>query len=142
MNYVTGCIILISIYARMEERGYAGMNLYGFYEIIESDYQTVLDRFCSQEAILARFLLRFPEDQTFQELADAVRKGDGPLTESRAHALKGVAANLGFERLREICGELVVCVRRDRLEAIPEIFERVETEYGHVCHAIRMMIEE
>lgn len=142
MNYVTNCIILISLYARTEEGRCMRMNFHGFYETIGSEYQPVLDRFCNQEAILRRFLLRFPEDCTFQELAGAVREGDSPRIESRAHALKGVAANLGFEQLKELCGELVVCVRNDRLEAVPEIFGRVETEYEHVCHEISMMIEE
>lgn len=118
------------------------MNLQKFYVAIKSEYQPVMERFCSQEALLGKFILRFPEDKTFGEITAAVSDGDYPQVESRAHALKGVAANLGFEQLKEACGELVLCVRNDQPENIPGIFGRVETEYGIVCRAISEMTEE
>lgn len=118
------------------------MNLQNLYTAIASEYQPVLERFCNQEAILRKFVLRFPEDKTFQELAAAVEAGDYPQIEGRAHALKGVAANLGFEQLTENCGELVLCVRNNQPENISDLFGQVEAAYGTVCHAIGNMTEE
>lgn len=117
------------------------MNLEKLYGTIGSDYQTVLERFCGHDEMLAKFVKSFLRDNTFQNLTEAAGKPDYPEIESRAHALKGVAGNLGFERLHAACGELVSCVRFDRLDEVPENFRKVEMEYGIVCNTIQDMME-
>lgn len=117
------------------------MNLKKMYETIGSDYQIVLERFCGHDEMLAKFVKVFVGDDTFQHLADAAGKLDYPEIESRAHALKGVAGNLGFERLHVACGELVSSVRFDRLDEVPENFRKVEKEHGTVCDTIKNLME-
>lgn len=117
------------------------MDLKKLYETIGSDYQTVLDRFCGHDEMLAKFVGVFVGDDTFCHLTDAALKLDYPEIESRAHALKGVAGNLGFERLHVACGDLVSSVRFNRLEEVPENFRKVEKEYGIVCGTIKDMME-
>ena len=117
------------------------MNLKKLYETIGSDYQTVLERFCGHDEMLAKFVKVFVGDDTFRHLTDAAGELNYPEIESRAHALKGVAGNLGFERLHVACGELVSSVRFDRLDEVPENFRKVVKEYGTVCDTIKDMME-
>lgn len=117
------------------------MDLRKLYAAIDSEYQTVLDRFCGHEEMLAKFVGVFLDDPTFGNLADAAAKLDYPEVESCAHALKGVSGNLGFERLHTACGELVSSVRFNRLDEVPENFRKVEMEYGIVCDTIKEMME-
>lgn len=118
------------------------MKLREFYEQIGSDYQPVLDRFLGDERILEKFVRRFLEESTFGQLEEAVQKQDYQAVECEAHALKGVCANLGFERLREVCGELVSCVRENRSQDVTEDFPRVAEQYGIVCKAIKKGMDQ
>ena len=47
-----------------------------------------------------RFLRLFPLDDSFPRLSEALGRGDVQTAFRAAHTLKGVAANLGLERLR------------------------------------------
>ena len=54
--------------------------------------------------LLAKFHARLPDE--IDQMAAAVAAGDGPLIASLAHRLKGAAANLSAEPLREAASEL------------------------------------
>lgn len=112
------------------------IDIKNLYEMIGSDYRTVLERFSGHEDILVKFVGAFLDDVTFGHLAEAVKDRNDPEIESQAHALKGVSGNLGFERLHMACGELVSCVRFDRLDEVSENYRKVEEEYGIVCKVI------
>lgn len=49
-----------------------------------------------------RFLRLFPLDDSFPRLSEALGRGDVQTAFRAAHTLKGVAANLGLERLRSL----------------------------------------
>lgn len=113
-----------------------GMEIKTLYETIGSDYCTVLERFCGHDNMLAEFAVDFLNDTTVKNLAEAIRTLNYQDIERQAHALKGVSGNLGFERLYQACGELVFCVRCDRLDEVPEKYQKVEEAYTTVCKAI------
>lgn len=101
------------------------------------DYPTTLARFSGNEALLRRFLLRFPSDATFSQLEAAQAAGDLPAVERTAHTLKGVAANLGLSELQNVCDQLVQAVRRGDTAAIPALYRQVET----VHHAVVELLQ-
>lgn len=117
------------------------MNLMELYVTIGSNYQTVLDRFGGHDVLLAKFVGSFLDDATYLKLVDAVQTLDGQAIESHAHTLKGVAGNLGFERLYAACGDLVSSVRYGRLDEIPDHFQKVSQEYETICEEIKNMIK-
>ena len=87
----------------------------GLKEVMEElgmDYEGVLNRFGGSSALAERILRKFPNDPSFAGLQEAVKteNGDGMLT--YAHTLKGVAGNLGFERLYEACQNTVYVFSR------------------------------
>lgn len=103
-----------------------------FYEQIGSDYDTVIQRFCNNEAMLSKFVLSFPDDPTYGNLTAAIESGDYQSIESQAHGLKGVSANLGFDKLMEACSKIVECVRKDETENIPQHFLKAKEEYEKI----------
>lgn len=115
------------------------MELRQLYESIGTNYQDVLARFCNDAEMLGTFVKSFAGDCTYQELTAVVNGADYKEIESKAHVLKGVAANLGFERLQAACSEVVLCVRENRNEEACDKFHRVEEEYAKVMEGLRML---
>lgn len=91
--------------------------------------------------LLERFVKKFPNDKTFEELDAAVgdkRYGD---VERSAHTLKGIAANLGFQYLSDLSAEVVNLVRSDHYDKdnIGIAFSRVAEEYEKVVSCVNRL---
>ena len=82
--------------------------------------------------MIQRFLMRFPQDPTFSELCQAMEAGDREAAFRCAHTLKGVCANLGFDRLLGSAGRLTEALRAET-ESMPEdaaaLLESVRRDY-------------
>lgn len=113
------------------------MRLENFYHTIGSDYAMLLERFCNNESLLDKFVNTFPDDPVFSFLKEAVDTADYGAVENYAHALKGVAANLGFDSLQAACSALVSSVREGHPEDIPEHFEKTQREYLFIIDEIQ-----
>ena len=100
------------------------------------DLEGTLRRFGGSQMMLERFLKKFPQDPTFGKLAEAAGNGDLPGIETAAHALKGVAGNLGFTALYESCSSLVAAVRAGETKEVDGLWETVRAEYQAVVSAI------
>ena len=66
-----------------------------------------LERFMGNEALMMRFLLRFPGDGNFSLLRQAMARGDVSGAFEAAHALKGVTGNLAAAQDRMAALEAV-----------------------------------
>lgn len=112
------------------------MGLKEVMEEIGMDYEGVLNRFGGSSALAERLLRKFPNDPSFAGLQEAVKteNRDGMLT--CAHTLKGVAGNLGFERLYEASQNMVACLRADDLTGAEKAYGLVEAEYQRVLNGI------
>ena len=51
------------------------MTLKEFYEQIDSDYKDVIKRLCDEDMI-KKFVFKFPEDPTFNDLTDGLKEND------------------------------------------------------------------
>lgn len=96
-------------------------------------------RFSNNEMLLRKFLQKFPSDQTFHKLEEAVKQEDYAAIETAAHTLKGVAGNLGFTALYDQSAALVLAVRQKELEQIEPLFRQIETEYQRVLTAMKQI---
>lgn len=108
-------------------------------ELGQENYSAVKDRFCGNENLLAKFVVKFLQDPTFQNLEGSVNEGDRQGIEMNAHTLKGVAGNLGFCVLQSVCADLVDCIRSGNDDQIPELFERVKSTYMNIIHVIEKL---
>lgn len=74
------------------------MTIQECYKKMGADYQEVLGRL-HNEAMIGKFVRMFLQDDSFQILEEALRRGDVKEAFRGAHTLKGVCQNLGFSNL-------------------------------------------
>lgn len=104
-------------------------------ECLGINIEQVLNRFCNNEALLRRFICKFPQEKTYQSFKDAFLSADLKLAEQHAHTLKGIAANLGFEALCEKCSVMVAELRGAR-SCLDNKFEAINKEYARITDRI------
>ena len=73
------------------------MTLQEFYDRIGGDYKATISRLPS-EALIKKFVLKYPGDPSFNQLKDALAAQDWELAFRASHTLKGVAQNLGMRK--------------------------------------------
>jgi signal transduction histidine kinase/DNA-binding response OmpR family regulator len=102
----------------------------------------LLDRLGGNEVLARRVVHRFLDDipQQIARLAQAVAAADAEATRDAAHAIKGAAANVGGERLREVCWRIEQCGRSGDVmsaaAAAPEVsesFQALEPDLRSFC---------
>lgn len=111
------------------------------YELADADYNDVMNRLGS-EALVKRFAVKFLQDRSYQELAEAMEAQDAERAFRAVHTLKGVCANLGFKKLQEVSSELTEKLRGRELEGSGPLYEAVKVQYARVIGAITQLAEE
>ncbi|MDE7168335.1 MAG: Hpt domain-containing protein [Clostridia bacterium] len=91
------------------------MTLEKFYEKIGGNYADTISRLMTEERIL-RFVRKFPADDSFNALKDALVRGSQEEAFRAAHTLKGVAQNLGFTALYEKASAVTEVLRGGSLD--------------------------
>lgn len=114
------------------------MNIEECYRRLGGDYSQVLLRLPSG-SLVKKFIIKFLDDGSFAGLCQAMSQGDRAVAFREAHTLKGVCANLGFEKLRQSASELTEILRPETAE-IPASagvqLERVRLDYQCTVDAI------
>lgn len=106
-------------------------------EVAGTDVPVTLDRFINNEALYKKFLVKFLQDTTFDNLQKAVEEGNLSSAFSYAHTLKGVSANLGLEFL---CHKLTIItdhLRNMQTDHIAAEMEEISEQYQRACELIR-----
>ena len=101
-----------------------------------ADYQEVLGRLYN-EAMICKFVRMFLQDDSFQILEEALRRGDVKEAFRGAHTLKGVCQNLGFDALYAPASALTEALRGGTLDGADTLFPPVEKEYQRVVAALK-----
>ena len=90
-----------------------------------------LHRFGGNQEIYEKFLMKFPENESYKQMLDAIEKQDVEAAFQASHALKGVAGNLSLEKLYQAILPLVEEFRAGRMEQtgalLPPVKEAYET---------------
>lgn len=105
------------------------------YEILGGSYSEIFGRFKS-EALIKRFLLMFPKDQSFNELTAALSANDVKTAFRAAHTLKGVCANLSLTQLHNSACEITEMLRSENLDEAKEFFPVVKADYELTLNTI------
>lgn len=111
------------------------MQLKEFYNQIGSRYEDVLSRIPS-EGILKKFIHKFVDDPSYNELKAALDAGDWAVAFREVHTLKGVAQNLGLDRLGEAASQLTEVMRGKAEAPDPALVQAVDTAYTEVVSMI------
>lgn len=94
-----------------------------------ADVDTAVNRFMGNEALYIKFLKKFEQDESFANIEKYVAEKNSEEIFKAAHTLKGVAANLGLDRIAQNASDVVEIFRgktqfddaeTSRLDAIME----------------------
>lgn len=107
-----------------------------FYRRIGTDGAQVTARL-GGEAMTSRFIQRFASDGSYNALMAALDAGQGQEAFRAAHTLKGVAANLGFERLWAAASALTEQLRGGTVTGeTAALADAVSAQYAQVTAGI------
>lgn len=101
------------------------------------DYNTTLERFMGKEDLYHKFLIKFLDDDNFNQLEGFLNDKKVEEAFKCAHTIKGLCGNLGFENLLEVDIPLVEILRAGSLESVDELFEDLKKRYDSLCDIIK-----
>lgn len=104
--------------------------------LCETDIDGVMRRFSGDEALYMTCLNGFLDDPTMDELNAAIENGAWDEAFTAAHALKGLAGNMGFVPLFHASAELVILIRAGRTGEVDASFAEVKRCYGQITSTI------
>ena len=99
------------------------------------DVDEALERFMGSEAMLERFLKKFPADRGFAALTAALEEGDREGAVSAAHTLKGLCGNLSIKPLFAGFERQVALMRAGDWDAAAMMPQLIE-DYNRAVEAI------
>ena len=115
------------------------MTLSEFYSSLDESLDEVLERL-RMESRVAKYLKLFLSDPSFTELKEAFAGNDAQTAFRAAHTLKGVAANLGLNKLSASSSELTEDLRPGAFTANSQaLFEKVEADYIAAVEGIKQL---
>ena len=119
------------------------MTIQECYLQLGGDYAQAQKRLLS-ESLVRRFITKFLSDDSFAALCRAMEAGQRAEAFRAAHTLKGVCANLSFDRLFASASQLTELLRPEA-DAIPDgadaLLETVRQDYELTVSTIRACLE-
>lgn len=104
----------------------------------ETDVDSSIRRFYGNKEVYISYIREFPEEPTMAVLQKEIQEKAWDNAFEAAHALKGLAGNLGFVPLFHAVGELVLALREKRLNNIEPINEQVVRSYSTIVNVIEL----
>ena len=111
------------------------MTLQEFYAQIGGNYADTVRRLCNESLVL-RFVKKYLANPSFDELCAAVNQADWETAFRAVHTLKGVAQNLGFDRLYAVSVPLTEAMRGGKPLTDPALLTAVEEVQRETVAAI------
>ena len=118
------------------------MTIQECYRLLGGDYDEAL-RGIPSAALIDRFVRKFLDDKSYEQLCEAVGANDRAAAFRAAHTLKGVCANLRFTMLKDSTSALTELLRPDSdnipADVMPAL-DKVTADYQATVGAIRAYI--
>lgn len=102
------------------------------------DVDSALGRFMNNEALLEKFLAKFPADPNHGRLVAAIAAGDREAALTAAHTMKGVCGNLSMPALFELLTRQVAAFRADDWDGAVAMMPELDRMYDGLCTAIAL----
>lgn len=85
------------------------------------DINSAMERFLNNEEMYRSFLRRLPDENTYDNMLEAVRKKEVSYAFDEAHKLKGILGNLALTEAYNKLFDIVECLRRGELPEDSEL---------------------
>lgn len=105
------------------------------------DPESAIERFMGNEALYLKFLLRFPDDENYQNLCRFIEQQDCKNAFIAAHTLKGVCGNLSIKSMEDILKKQVEYLRNGDLEQGQKMMEQLKDGYERINEVINELKE-
>lgn len=106
------------------------------YNTMNGNYEEALRRLMN-DSLIQRFLNKFIDDKSFENLCAAMNARDYEQAFQEAHTLKGVSQNMSFTALSDAVSALTEELRGGKYtEAVPGYFEETKKQYSVVKQTI------
>ena len=112
------------------------MTLKDSYAALGGDYEDVMARLRS-ESLVGKFVLKFPQDQSYPLLLASLEAGNVQDAFRAAHTIKGMCQNLSFTGLAHAASDMTEALRAGDLDRGKALLDRVSQEYRRTVAAIR-----
>ncbi len=101
------------------------------------DWNEILDRFMGNEDLIARFMFKFLNDQSMNDLTKYLAEGNVSEAFKAVHTLKGVGANLGLKGfLTPVC-ELTEILRAGTMDGYEEKYNQIKPKYEELIAILK-----
>lgn len=100
------------------------------------DVDGALERFMGNQALMEKFLKKFPADTNFAKLEEAIRQGNKEDALAASHTLKGVCGNLSMQTMFELMTEQVRLFRADEWQQAVDMMPEVRAAYERILDVI------
>ncbi|MDE5772538.1 MAG: Hpt domain-containing protein [Ruminococcus sp.] len=116
------------------------MGLKECYKELGGSFEEVSKRL-PKESMIMKFVLKFLNDKSFENLTTAIENHDYSTAFMAAHTLKGVCQNLSFTRLYESSHLITEALRGDEHDEslISELVKKVTEDYKVTADAIKKL---
>jgi HPt (histidine-containing phosphotransfer) domain-containing protein len=100
------------------------------------DINDGLNRFAGSTELYEKFLRKFKDDKTFEDLGKAVEARNCDEAFKAAHALKGVSGNLSMICVYKITSDMCAAFRANEPEKAFGMYPDLKNKYETVCKLI------
>lgn len=108
-------------------------------ESLGVNLEETLERFVDNEELYLRCLGKLLQDTNYNGMFEAIDSKDASAAFDAAHALKGVTANLGLNRLYLEMKEITEVFRAGSLDYDSGNMERIKKDYEEVVDTIKAL---
>lgn len=107
------------------------------YELIGADYDKVLG-WLVDDSFIEKFIKKFAVSNYYQPIETALNEDDYESAFKNVHSLKGVAANLGLDKLFEVSSELCEELRHGKPDKdVSGMLENIRKEHDRIIEFVR-----
>lgn len=104
------------------------------------DLDVVLERFVENEALYFKCCSKFLVDSNYENFIKSLPNNNPEETFDYVHSLKGVCANLGFDKLYKPVAEIVEVFRAGSMDYDKDNLEEVKREYLTVRETLEKIL--
>lgn len=115
------------------------MNIQEFYASIDENYENVSSRMMGNQKLVEKFVRKFLNDPTYEQIKEAAAKVDYDEILRTTHTMKGIASNLEFTHLQEKSAKAVDMIRAGKQEDVLPVIDEIEKEYQKVVENIQKL---